>query len=239
MGLLDLPAPLFGLIDQQLAGLLPAAARLTLWAAFTAAASMTIYQALSPQGRIARTKAAAREGRRALNTYEGALEGAWPLAGQVLRLSVRQLMLTLPATLIASVPVLCVIVWLSTAYGYAYPEEEQAVDVETRSPGYTARWQADQSGPRIEITDVLGRSVVDFEVSAPVTTVHKRQWWNVFLGNPAGYLPADAPMNRVEIALPREEILPFGPAWLRSWEPLFFTALIASSLAVKFTRRIE
>src|SRR3546814_19779777 len=71
-----------------------------------------------------------------------------------------------------------------------------------------------------------------------LTSLHKEQWWNVLIANPLGYLAADSPLELVEIALPRREVLPFGPWWLRTWEFVFFTTLVAASLAIKLLFRL-
>src|SRR3546814_11655026 len=79
MGLLDLPAPLFGWLDGALGHLMPATARLILWGIAAAILSMVLYKALSSQERIAVTKAKAAEARRTLDGYDGEFAGAWPL----------------------------------------------------------------------------------------------------------------------------------------------------------------
>jgi hypothetical protein len=80
--------------------------------------------------------------------------------------------------------------------------------------------------------------VLERPLSAPVTVLHKTQWWNVLVANPLGYLPPDSPLDRVEIDLPRRELLPFGPWWLRTWEFVFFTTLVAVSLVIKMLFRL-
>ena len=75
--------------------------------------------------------------------------------------------------------------------------------------------------------------------SAPIPTIDKRHWWNFLIGNPAGYLPDDAGIERIELDLSPNEYLPFGPAWLRAWYGVFFAALLASSLALKLWARID
>lgn len=243
MGLLDLPAPVFAWIDQELGGPLPSAVRLVLWAAVAAAVSMASYELLSPQARIARTKAEQKRVRRALDECDGDLADAWPLLRRMLRSSLGQVALALPAAVAASLPVLCLLAWLSTAYGYALPAFKGDVPLETGSSAYFAHWQ-DAAGPaagapEVVVTDLHGRKILRLELTAPAAAVHKRKWWNTLLGNPAGYLPEDAPLERVEIGLPRREVLPFGPSWVRTWEPVFFAAMVACSLAIKTARRIE
>jgi hypothetical protein len=73
----------------------------------------------------------------------------------------------------------------------------------------------------------------------PVPTVHKRQWWNALFGNPAGYLPGNARVERVEIDLPPKQVLAFGPSWLRSWEFVYLTVLLVSSIVIKIAFKIK
>jgi hypothetical protein len=248
MGLLDLPAPLFAWTDGVLDGIAPATLRLILWGIVAGAASMALYWALSPQGRIAAVKAKAAEARRTLDAYEGEFGDAWPLIRRMLGLSFRQLGLVTWPAVVASLPVLCLIAWLSTAYGHAFPAPGTVVDVDAVPDRLQARW-VDGSGqaaspvpgeaPHIVVADGGGQVVGDIALSAPVPTLHKREWWNVLIGNPAGYLPDEDELERIDIGLPRREFLAFGPSWLRGWETVFFTALLACSIAIKVGFRVE
>jgi hypothetical protein len=76
-------------------------------------------------------------------------------------------------------------------------------------------------------------------LSAPVPTIHKRQWWNALVGNPIGYLPDTSRLESIELALPQKEYLTVGPAWLRAWYVVFLGALLVVSLAIKVAARIE
>ena len=61
---------------------------------------------------------------------------------------------------------------------------------------------------------------------------------NVFTANVGNLLPGEETTTEVEIDLPRREVLPFGPWWLRTWEFVFFTTLVAASLAIKLLFRL-
>ena len=41
-----------------------------------------------------------------------------------------------------------------------------------------------------------------FPLSAPVPTIHKRQWWNALVGNPLGYLPDSSRLEGIELVCP-------------------------------------
>ena len=201
---------------------------------------MGAYWLLSPQARIAQAKADALAARRALDAYDGEFGGAWPLIGRVLGAAVRQLGLVTGPALLASLPVLALLVWLSTAYGYAFPSDAE-IPVRTLPEAGAARAQAvqEQGGHQVLVLDGAGNVVERVALSAPVPTIHKWQWWNALLGNPIGYLPDTSRLESIELALPQKEYLTVGPAWLRAWYVVFFGTLLAVSLAIKVAARIE
>lgn len=240
MGLLDLPTPLFAWLDARLNGWLPPVAIICLWGILGALVSMELYRLLSPQARIRAIKARLARAQQRLSAYDGELDGAWPLIRRMLGLALRRVGVVLPATLAASLPLLALIVWLDTSYGRAFPEPGlyEGVAVEEPYRG-TLVTNGDERPARAEVRDDSGALVAEVELPAPVPVVHKKRWWNVLIGNPNGYLDPDGPLDHIAIDLPRRQYLSSGPDWLRGWEVAFFGALILSSLAFKFARRIQ
>lgn len=240
MGILDLPSPLLSAADRWLTEVMPPLARLLVWAAVGALISMELYRLLSPQKRIAGIKAALIEERRVLVDFDGELGEAWPMMRRMLGFAVRRVLIVLPATIVASLPLLVFIVWLDSHYGGAYPPRGTPVNVEVPA-GFQAQWrdQGTEAAPRAVVRDLEGRPVAEVPVAAPIPEIHKWQWWNTLIGNPAGYLRDELPIDRIEIALPRQQFLDIGPAWMRGWEVTFFTALILFAITFKYARRIE
>lgn len=235
MGLLDLPAPLFDFVDRSLLGALPPLARLILWAIAGAAVSLALYRLLSPQRRIAQAKAAALDARRRLNAHDGDLESALPLMRQSMKAALRHVGLVFPAAIVASLPVLALLVWLDGAYGYQLPQGPEAPTVSVEPGTYSGQWQPDGN---IEVRDQSGAEVARLTLAEPITHLEKRQWWNMLVGNPAGYLPEQGPIERVTIALPERQYLPIGPHWLRSWVTVALTVLVIASLLIMRIARI-
>ena len=238
MGLLDLPAPFFDLVDHSLLAPLPPLARLILWAVAGAAVSLALYRWLSPQRRIAEAKVAAQEARRRLNAHDGDLESALPLMRQSMKLALRHVGLVFPAALIASLPVLALLVWLDSAYGHQFPEDRQAPTIAVEPERFSGEWRPSGAGGAIELRDETGAEVARLTVAQPVTRIEKRQWWNFLVGNPAGYLPDDSPVEGVTIGLPERQYLPVGPDWLRSWLAVALSALVITSLLIMRIARI-
>ncbi len=244
MGIFDLPAPLFVWADQALGGFLSPTLRLVFWGLIGAVLSMGLYWLFSPQGKLTDVKVRALEARRQLNAFDGEFAEAWPMMRRMLGLSLKQLAMTTLPALLASLPVLALIVWLGTAYGYNMPDGGEigvhttpASDVsgEVRTPENASPGNP----PRLVVTEQGGEVIGDISLDAPVPTIHKKRWWNALIGNPLGYLPEDGRIDAIAFDLPEKDYLGFGPGWLRPWYVLFFTILVLGSLAIKMVGRIE
>ncbi|MGE0231970.1 MAG: hypothetical protein AB7O39_03475 [Flavobacteriaceae bacterium] len=240
MGLLDLPSPGFSILNGWLGGFLPTVLLVVVWAAVGAFISMELYRLLSPQARIARLRRRLVAAQADLNEFDGPFGEALRRIRTMLSLALRRVLLVLPATMIASLPVLMLLVWADTQYGRAFPAPGEAVEVSV-TDGYRGEWRdsTNAAAPGAEVTDRDGARIADVAVPQPVPVIHKWRWWNTLIGNPAGYLPDEAPFERIDIALPRQELIPFGPSWLRGWEPLFFVSIFVFAFALKALRGIE
>ena len=58
------------------------------------------------------------------------------------------------------------------------------------------------------------------------------------MANPAGYIAADSPIERLTLALPTRTFLGFGPAWLDRGEVIFLIVVALTSVAIKLGFRI-
>src|SRR5690606_8731411 len=101
-------------------------------------------------------------------------------------------------------------------YGLRFPSEDEPVAIAIEEP-VEARW-VNSSPPQLELWSPEHEMATTFPVMAPVSLMHKREWWQLFAANPAGYLPDHWPLDRISLDLPRQELLPWGPSWLRGWE---------------------
>jgi hypothetical protein len=255
MGVFDVASPLFSWVDGLMSGWLPDMVRLLFWAVVAGVASMALYGLTSNQARLAAIKAEMAGLRKQITEFDGPFSEMWRLVGRNLRLALRQVWVTFVPAIIASVPVIFLLVWVSNSFDATMPEPGAQVEVEAFARDGAAlpplRWQGDaraaeegkwtvawpDPGKHLELSDA-DQVLLTLPPPAPVGVVHQRRWWNVLLGNPAGYLP-QGQVDAVEIDVPRREYLPFGPDWLRGWIPLFFAVLIATSLLVKVLWRLH
>jgi hypothetical protein len=256
-GVLDLPAPLFSGVDGLLSGWLPLTVRLLLWAVVAAVASMALYRLTSNQPRLAAIKAEMAALRTRIAGFDGPFAAMWGLVRRNLVLALRQLWVTLVPAILASVPVIFLLVWVSNSFDLALPQPGDPVEVEALArtgdtlpplhwvPGdgvrahgdgrWTVTWPAAGAALQLRASDQL---LLTLPLAAPVGVVHQHRWWNRLLGNPAGYLPPGE-VAAVDLALPARSYLPFGPAWLRGWMPLFFAVVLAVSLLLKLAWRLH
>lgn len=237
MGLFNLPSPVYEFVDRAVAAAAPAPWRLVFWAIVGAVATLTLYKWLSPQAKIAATKERVAETRRWMLDHDGDLASAMPLIRAQLGVAFHHLALVLPATLIASLPALTLMVWLDTSYARALPDDPPPIEVVP--PTLEGTWRAEADAPRITVRERDGSTVADIPVGKPVPQIEKRRWWNVLVGNPAGYLPDQGPAERVTVHLPEQSYLPFGPGWARSWIALFMPVFFATSLVFYRIARIQ
>lgn len=256
MGLLDLPAPLLGLIDHGLASVgLPPLIRVIFYALVSALICMTIYRWSSRQEQLGELSGKTRTLRRELATYDGPFDGLMQRVRQLLKLSTQHLGLSLFPALLGSLPILFLLPWMSNQFGLEFPAPGTPVSVTVEMPdvphsaltwtgievqqhsesGWVVTWP-DQSGSLMHDQSVL----LELPTRVPASIVHQYQpIFNRLIGNPVGYLPDDAPMEVIRIDLPRQELHPLGPGWLRSWLTVYLLIVIAGSLFLKWRWRLH
>jgi hypothetical protein len=259
-GLLDVASPALSWVDNTLLGWLPVWARVVLWAAFASFLSMGIYRLTSRQEKLAEVKAQVAETRARLQGFEGEFAELWPILRRNLALAGRQLGMTFVPAMIASLPVLFILAWMSNAFDARPPAAGEPVPVtltaaegrtlppvvwrgedgqapETAPAAGFVAWPAD--GRTLQLEDSDGSRLLTLPTAAPVRTVAQWEWWNRLIGNPGGYLPMPGDVAAVHLGLPQPTVLPFGPGWLRGWLPTTLLVLVAFSLLLKFAWRLH
>lgn len=253
LGLFDLPGPLLTFWDQLVSGFTPAWARILLLSLVSSGLSMGLYAWVSPQEKLKTISQNARQARNALIGYDGEFDGLIPLIKGALAHSLKHLGLIFLPALLASLPLISILVWLSNHFDAVPPRAGEticlAVHPEDHSKALTfsteVNWQADQpclSWPdkqSIEIRDAQKHLLAKLDTGLSVGVVHKEVWWNMLISNPAGYLPEDAPIEMITVDLKTFEVISFGPEWMRGWPMLFFVPLLVFSIAIKVIFRIE
>lgn len=252
MGFFDLLSPLLAATDQFVAGLLPSfALRVALWGAVSGVFCMALYAWLSNQQKLTEVKQRTASLRHQVNNFDGEYEELQPLALQLIKSALHQVRITLMPAVLASLPVLFLLAFLSNYYTYAPMESGAAIDIRAEggqlvikpeaprlvADSYQLVWPAE--GGTVALSDVNGVVLAELPTAAPSNVLHKESWWNLLFANPAGYLPDNAAVELVFVDLPYRELIAVGPGWARGWELLYFAVLIAASLLVKWRFKIQ
>lgn len=253
MGLFDLAAPVLAAIDQFISILFPAGFRLVLWGTLSGWLTMLMYRRFSRQEAIAELKAAQKKQQEEIARFEGEFNELWPMVKTAFSLGFRQLGLSFGPAVLATIPILFIVAWVATTFVYAQPPTGDTVSV-LAIPGRGAlEWSenagaiADENGWSIE-WPVAGDSVTLSDGGETVLSesndqlfavIHKRRWWNLLFGNPAGYLPDAHHTEIVRLELPERQYLSFGPDWIRGWMFAFFGSFLLASIAFKFILKID
>jgi hypothetical protein len=246
MGLFDLPAPLFTVLDNLMSGL-SAYPRLLIWSTLTAIISMALYWLCSAQNKTAAAKDRAVRARTAMAKFDGDEFGEmWPLAKESLGASGIHFGIVLGPAVLSSLPALAIIVWVSGVFGYQLPAPGSPVQAYSvtatqleAGPENSYSHTYPTAGKSLDIIAANGELLTTLPLQGPVPVVHKRAWWNSLIGNPNGYLPADYEIEAIYFDLTAQEFLDFGPGWIRGWEFSYFVLLIIISLGIKFAFRIH
>jgi len=257
MGLLDLPAPLFDFIHRA-SGHLPPLAEVACWAAVTAWIGMVLYRRWSPQRRLAEQRAEMAALRRELDGYDGPFAGLRDRLVRLIRLSLKDLGSTLGPALLASLPGLVVMVWMSNAFDVRFPAAGELVEVRviaragvntadwrwepaaaitSSGTAWMVRWPAPTNAARL--VDAAGTPLLTLPPVAPVTILHPRSRWNSIVGNPAGYLRAEGPIEQVQLDLPEVIVVPGAPHALAGWLAPYLLVLITLSIVLKVRWRVH
>lgn len=254
---------LFGSIDSLIA-FVPLWARLCIWAVVFGGGTMLAYAKFSDQERIGRIKERVEEARAELQAYDGTdFDVVARRTKRALRLSFKQLRVMLVPTVAAGIPILAALIWMEGAYTYEYPEPGADIEVraetsadgdwrrqvrwkpksavlEETDRGVVVRWPDASSGQTVRLVDTTAdRTLLELPHDAPRAHLSEKSWTHWLYANPAGYLPADGPIESVRLEMPHREVLPFGPPWLRTWHLFFMTVLSVAALAVKVAFGID
>ena len=256
MGLFDLPAPLFDLIDGLFSGWLPSLLRLILWGILAGWLTMIVYRRLSNLERIQELKGEQKRLQREIADFDGEMSELMPLIRHTLGLGMRQLGLSLGPALLATFPILFLLVWVAGEFGYEQPDAGDPVTVEIASEeapepalawnptgaakpvgdGWALDWPAENESVRLLQGSL---TLLELPAAEPIPVIHQKRWWNILMANPIGYLPPDSNVERVSLRLPPQDVIGFGPPWMRGWMFSFFLSFLLASVAFKLILRID
>ena len=252
MGFFDILNPVFTGIETYLLSWIPAWARVALYGLGSGIVTMLLYAKVSNQDALTQGKSTSKEALSALRKLDPEAEFDVVLATmrKAIAAPLRQAKNAAIPALWASLPLIFVLVWLDNSYSYQAPPVGSSIQALTepfvplqesdsvhRTEGQTYSLTWPESG-QIELKRLTGDLIIFIPSSTHVPLIHKRKWWNILIGNPAGYLDESAPISSVEFTNTPRELIGFGPHWLRSWLVFYFAVLMAAAVAIKVKFKI-
>jgi hypothetical protein len=178
------------------------------------------------------------------------------LAVETMKLSIKRMGLTFLPAMLASIPIIFVLTYLSNRYDLDEPNagdvvplnivwEDQSVPSQLSIQRGDMTLQTENikslNWPESDQTIRLqegNKAVVTFPIKKS-TVIHKKQWWNSLIGNPAGYLDNESQINRIEFTFKENKIINFGPSWMHGWLFLFFFMTLTFSIVFLFVFKIK
>ena len=253
MGLFDLPSPIFSVVDGVLAMAMPPVLRLVFWGILAGWVTMLVYRYLSNQEKIGALKTRQKTQQKNIAEFDGEFSELLPLIRQTLALGFRQLGHALGPALLATVPVLFIVIWVAGEYGYSSPKagSEVLLRVEPASneitwslstqvrhldDGWLVNWPSQGQSLTMEEGS---QTLLGLPMDHDIPVIHKKRWWNLLMANPLGYLPPEAKTDVIHIELPEVVIINQGPNWMRGWMFSFFTSFLLASIGFKRLLRVN
>jgi hypothetical protein len=157
-------------------------------------------------------------------------------------------------SILSSLPVVVVLLWMITFQTHALPSTgvAVAVDILPSAEGidFTPTGAFDQTGDDIRMVIGEDTFLVRFLYAGkvvysgtpgdpPTRRVRHRVWWNALLGSEVGYIRPDASVEEIHFSFPRKFLVKGVPKWVATWEFPFFFSLLFVAVAIKLAFRIE
>jgi hypothetical protein len=254
-GAIDLLFPICSGIDGILAAVnIPVALRILLWGCASGGVTMGLYALLSPQSAIrAQNQALKGLSARMRTAQDGEFQEVLQLSLANLRQSLNLLRMVFAPTLLSSFPVLVIILWLSAYYSYQLPDA-RAIAVSLSPPTADVRvvperWvQQSEDGTftidlkgaaSIQFLDDIGSVYTGLPLQPPTAVLYPKRWWNVIVGNQAGYLRKGAQLETLRFHFDELQVIPGVPNWIGNWKFLFFPMLMLTALGLKIALKLE
>jgi hypothetical protein len=214
---------------------------------------MAIYAKLSPQASIKKlTQILSRNFKRILND-DLEFDEFIQISLINLKTSLKFVFIIIGPTFLSALPVLLVSSWIYTHLAFdTIPREKLIARSATADEPAQTLLITDSFTVNVKIPDnnelteenvsVLNESgeliYSGNPINPPTPKVYKRQWLNLFLESPVGYVEQNASVSSVEFNIPKKRLVQWMPEWGQGWEFPFFITIFIAALAIKLIFKI-
>ena len=258
MGFFDLLSPVLSWFDNLVSPFTNEFVRITFWALVSALITSLVFKKLSNPDKISSLKTDLKAKQKELNNHDGEFSEIKDLAIDTMKLSIKRMGLTFMPAMLASIPIIFVLTYLSNNYGLMQPNTGDPIPIQVTweqsskeslisivQDGKTLEsgeinsinWPSDSKA--IELVEKQNSNILIQFPSQLSSIIHKKQWWNSLIGNPIGYLNDDSNVSHIEFAFKNNKIIEIGPEWMHGWLFVFFFMTILFSIVFLFIFKIK
>ena len=258
MAVFDLLSPVFSGFDSLVTPFTNEFIRITFWALISALITSMVFKKLSNPEKISSLKTDLHAKQKELNNHDGEFSEIKDLAIDTMKLSIKRMGLTFMPAMLASIPVVFVLTYLSNNYEFIQPNVGDSIPIKVswEEASSESLISIKQDGKTLDSGDITSlkwpsndkiiqllekkNSNQIMEFPAPVSSIiHKKQWWNSLIGNPIGYLDDNSSVSSIEFTFINKKIIEFGPDWMHGWLFVFFFMTILFSIVFLFVFKIK
>lgn len=228
--------------------------RILLWGVISGVIATWLYVLVSDQSVLRNQKHSLKVLRAHLaNAQDGEFDEILNLSLKNLKQSLLLLKMVLWPTLVSSTPVLVIILWLSAFHSYRLPSHD-ILSIELLSPigqievmppesivkrdGRVVNLSIDNSSS-IRFYDDNGVVYEGIPASPPIPFVYPWHWWNIVLGNEAGYLRSGSQLEAIHFQYEPKVLLSGVPEWISNWQFPYILGLTSTAFGLRLKFKIE
>ncbi len=243
MGFFDLLTPTLKWVDESLFSILNIDLKIIIWSLIGAICSTLLFKSLVNTKKVVELKKELKKNQAALSAHEGSFDDLKSLAKTSITLSFKRLGATTLPSLAAAIPLVFLLVFMSSQYDLEPVKPNQIVPYEIfTSTEKTAIEQGTIVWPALGLTDSIkdsnGIDIVAVPFN-PVQLIHKEKWWNVLFANPASYIPESSHVDRIVFNFKSLSTGPIFGHFFSTWHWPFIILISLFSLTSFYIFKIK
>jgi hypothetical protein len=248
--------PIFDIIDSWFGAFLTFPIKNLIWGILAGSLAFIIYWISSNQIAISEIKNEMKILRAKM--FDSSLEDKSEynsLAKKNLSLSFKLLGKILLPAVISITPVIIIALWYDMNHSYYVPLDGEKVNVST----YPTLSELDIEPFELTSKDIEGNTFLHLtfnyiELSIysnniliysgtpfkkPIPYITKKNWWNLLLGNPIGYIDDNANFEAIIFDYPEKILFSKLPKIINGWELLFFVGIFISTIPLRLIFKVQ
>ena len=214
---------------------------------------MGIYYMLSNQSKISSLKKNIKDLQQKIMNNNLEYAEFIDLSKENLKISFLLLLKALGPAVVSSIPVIIIAFWLQVYFSYSMPQKGFLLQINPM-PEITKLVITSESLKKIKNNTyvVISKKTDNISIyedsqvvytgnifSPAVPVIYKRQWWNILMENPAGYLKDASSVEKIIFNFSRKPVIKALPDWISGWELPYLAFILIASLTVKIVFRIQ